>query len=527
MWLCLLVAVLAVTLAIQFAAEKVTTVQAQCVDMDRVIDSNVRLSRLTADTNHILHVASVIGREFQLEVLRRVLGRPDEQIEPALEEAEAASVVEERSVVGAAVTYRFAHAFFRQTLYEEILAPRRIRLHQSIARVLEEVHVRALDEHAAPADLASAVRYSELAARRAREVFAFGEAAYQLERALHIQELVDAEDRSKRCDLVLAFGEALVLAGDTPRAIAFAAPDAFALAESLGDRHRGFRACRIALDSLDVQGSILSAALLDYLPWAERADRLADQDGMERAYANLRLALMLAVQDRLPEARALRTETLAIARRSGDPETLFLAASFLLSSPGSTAAPLQGHRKRLAEEATTWPRERVSGPTLARVLWHAGRIALAEGDRARAVDLWRQLEELTERTNTLAGFFVYERDAILACLDGHLEEALVLVDRLRQLSDNAGASLRTIAHTFLMRLQLTLLLGRPDDGLSTLRDHVAQWPAAGENAFSPPALVIAQANALVALGRLPRRGYLPDLYWTSCQISTLKIRGGR
>ena len=36
------------------------------------------------------------------------------------------AVVEERSTVGGSVTYRFAHAFFRQTFYEEIIAPRRI-----------------------------------------------------------------------------------------------------------------------------------------------------------------------------------------------------------------------------------------------------------------------------------------------------------------------------------------------------------------------------------------------------------------
>jgi hypothetical protein len=30
-------------------------------------------------------------------------------------------------VVGTTITYRFSHAFFQQRLYDEILAPRRIR----------------------------------------------------------------------------------------------------------------------------------------------------------------------------------------------------------------------------------------------------------------------------------------------------------------------------------------------------------------------------------------------------------------
>ncbi len=47
------------------------------------------------------------------------------------------------------MTYRFTHAFFRQTLYEELSAPRRIRLHQQVARALEDVHARRPEEHAA------------------------------------------------------------------------------------------------------------------------------------------------------------------------------------------------------------------------------------------------------------------------------------------------------------------------------------------------------------------------------------------
>jgi predicted ATPase len=178
-----------------------------------------RLSRLSPATNQALRVASVIGREFQLEVLRRVHARPDEELESALEEAVAEAIVDEQLVVGATITYRFGHAFFQQTLSDEIMAPRRIRLHQQVARVLDEVfsNARRLEEHAAAlaehysfssdaSDLSKAVDYATLAAKRATEVFAYGEAARQLERALAVQDLVDPDDRVKRLDLLLAFG---------------------------------------------------------------------------------------------------------------------------------------------------------------------------------------------------------------------------------------------------------------------------------------------------------------------------------
>ena len=61
------------------------------------------------------------------------------------------------------------------------------------------------------------------------------------------------------------------------------------------------------------------------------------------------------------------------------------------------------------------------------VLWVAGRLQLAQGNRPRAEELWKQLDELAERTN-VATVVVYltQLDLIKAIVDGHLEEALTL-----------------------------------------------------------------------------------------------------
>src|SRR5262249_13481173 len=154
-----------------------------------------------------------------------------------------------------------------------------------------EEHADELAEHYAfssdAADLARAVRYGELAARRAADAFAHGEAARQLERALVVQDLVDPDDAAKRCDLLLLLGEALLPVGETDRVIEQIAPDALASAERLGDMSRAFRACRLALDGHIAQGATSSAALPDYLTWAERARGYATPDSTERVYADL------------------------------------------------------------------------------------------------------------------------------------------------------------------------------------------------------------------------------------------------
>ena len=144
-----------------------------------------RLSGLSDQCQSVLSVAAVIGREFPLQVLQTVAGVSEEELYSALEEASGVWVVEERSSVRGVLVFRFAHAFFRQTLYEETFAPRRIRLHQQVGRALEEVHSARPEEHAAELtdhfaqstereDLQKALRYGEMAAERAMSVTHMG-----------------------------------------------------------------------------------------------------------------------------------------------------------------------------------------------------------------------------------------------------------------------------------------------------------------------------------------------------------------
>jgi hypothetical protein len=186
--------------------------------------------------------------------------------------------------------------------------------------------------------------------------------------------------------------------------IARVAPDAFALAEGLSDRSRAFRACRLAIDASDAKGVITHLVLPEYLRWAERAATYADPQSIARIYANLALAAAQgggAGGRRVEVAqagRALQREALALAREHRDPETLFRSAFFPIQGGGPQ---YWEERVRLAEESTAWPREGVSVRALALVLWFAGCLQLAQGNRDRAEQLWRQLEELADRTRVV------------------------------------------------------------------------------------------------------------------------------
>ena len=66
-----------------------------------------RLSRLSTEANSVLSTAAVIGRDFRLDVLQQVAGLSEDDLFAALEEAQAAAVIEERSAAGTGVGFRF------------------------------------------------------------------------------------------------------------------------------------------------------------------------------------------------------------------------------------------------------------------------------------------------------------------------------------------------------------------------------------------------------------------------------------
>src|SRR5262249_45758470 len=156
----------------------------------------------------------------------------------------------------------------------------------------------------------------------------------------------------------------------------------------------------------------------------------------------------------------LRLEALTLARARDDPETLFKSA-FLTIVGG--APQHWAERLSLAEESIGWPREGVSAHTLGLVLLYAARLQLANGQRARAEDLWRDLAELAERTHVApVSAFVPASDAILAIVDGHLEDAAALLRRSVERADESGGSVRGRQFALSILLAPALYLGRAD-----------------------------------------------------------------
>jgi tetratricopeptide (TPR) repeat protein/archaellum biogenesis ATPase FlaH len=405
-----------------------------------------RLSLLSKECNQLLSVASVIGREFSLETMKAVINIPEDTFVNALKEAVRLSVLEERSQVGT-IRYRFTHAFFRQTLYEELIAPQRLKLHQQVARALETQYAKRLEEHAAElaehfshssdaVDLKKAVSYGEMAAKRAMDVYAYGEAVRLLEQAIKVQKVINSDDKEKVCDLLLDLCDALLDVPDTRRMFETEAPAAFALAESISDGVRASRACLAALWAIIYEQG-MGSVTPEISQWVECLDRYARPDTAERAWADTFLGISKYIAGDNLSGQRLLTQALGIARRIGDQYALWMAAGYFIhfrSSPQHTE-----ERIKLTEELWANRHNRPKGIFTLQASTGCGGVFLSMGQRKRAEEDFDDLRVMTERTANIRYYLASAgMDAVLALMDGRLDDALEIAESIRTRGEEAG-----------------------------------------------------------------------------------------
>jgi DNA-binding winged helix-turn-helix (wHTH) protein len=168
-----------------------------------------RLDRLSPEANRVLAVASVVGVGFSVALLERVADVERDRLLELLDEAQSCGVL--KASPRSLGRFTFGHDLVRQTLYHEISAPTRVRLHRRVGEALEESHrenpgphVAELAHHffqaAAGGEIAPAVLWGRRAAERAMRLLAWEEAARHDERILEIIGLATPVDERPRCE---------------------------------------------------------------------------------------------------------------------------------------------------------------------------------------------------------------------------------------------------------------------------------------------------------------------------------------
>ena len=187
-----------------------------------------RLRGLGDDCRQALSVAAVAGRDFELDVLERVLEHPRDRLIDLIEEAIDADVlVELAQSVG---RLSFSHALFRETIYEQLSATRKAAIHGRIAAAIEAAPTDRPDERAgtlayhyrAAGELRKAFDYHRRAATAAERVHAQETALENLDGAIVAGEMLGmtaATDETMR-DLYRARAWTFRLLGEPERALA-------------------------------------------------------------------------------------------------------------------------------------------------------------------------------------------------------------------------------------------------------------------------------------------------------------------
>jgi hypothetical protein len=105
---------------------------------------NGRLDRLEKQTKRILQEASVIGRDFLYEILKRI-SELAEHIDGELNHLERLDLIRTRSLQPE-IEYMFKHALTQEVVYNSLLKKERCAIHEQIAQVIETIFGERLAE---------------------------------------------------------------------------------------------------------------------------------------------------------------------------------------------------------------------------------------------------------------------------------------------------------------------------------------------------------------------------------------------
>jgi DNA-binding SARP family transcriptional activator len=244
-----------------------------------------RLSRLAAATTEMLELASVIGPQFDLNVLSDAAKLEGGTLASAITEAVDTGMIEEAS--GRKLAHRFTHELVRRAVYDRLAGMRRAELHLRVGEALEQAEATNPTELAHHFTLAAplggaerAVQYNVLAADAATALLAFEEATTRLSTALEL----GISGEGERARVQHRLGQALWITGQYERADEVL-DDALRAARAAGDEQTEWH---IRLDQAGHRGD---PANLEALAGeaVQVFERLDDDLGLTRA--RLRLAL--------------------------------------------------------------------------------------------------------------------------------------------------------------------------------------------------------------------------------------------
>ncbi|WP_308249678.1 ATP-binding protein [Sphaerisporangium fuscum] len=346
-----------------------------------------RTERLSEPAQRVLRAAAVAGRRIDHDLLRKVSGLDDAELEAAMREIVSRGLLLPDGDYG----YAFRHALLQEAVYTDLLPGERTRLHGEFSRLLHDSPAELAYHHLAGHDLPGALAASVEAGRRADRVGAPGEAHRHYDQALALWHRVPDAERVAGIDRVRL---ALLSA---------------AAADESGDPHQAINQLREVLSTTEPTAEIwerLAYYLIDSgddaaVEAARTAVELATGSPPDRPASGRMTARALATYarsltwtSRHDEVRELAGRALEAARSAGvrDAESSALISLAMVTE-------IEGHLER-AEELLALAAGISSGNLSIdlRAIFHLARVRYERGDLAAAAVIAEDGAKLARET---------------------------------------------------------------------------------------------------------------------------------
>ena len=345
-----------------------------------------RLDRLTQKVRETVQTASVLGREFIVDVLVEMLRSQRDKMPEYVYAAEQANIWAHVSEIN----YIFRHALLRDAAYSMQLESRKRDLHALACSAMEEVHRSDLEPyygeiayHAEKGNLKDkALQYLTLAGNLAMNAYQNRQAIDYFTRAL---AFLTEDDLETRFDLLIKRVECLYNIGDSVSQISDL-KESEKLARELMDDSLLARALMRQAHRCSVIGDYQNA-----IQYTSQAKELAQATHAEKVLMDAYIVLpdSLSHTGKITEASLQAEEGLAYARKSknrwGEAHMLMALGLALLELKGPNAA--QKHQEQALILAREVKDRYLEGKALNNL---ANAVGLAQGDYHAAYEYFFQ-----------------------------------------------------------------------------------------------------------------------------------------
>ena len=400
-----------------------------------------RLNQLTGQCNDLLSMAAVIGRRFNLKIIKQLLPEPEQPgVLETLEEAVNQGIIE--SVPDSISEYKFCHVLIRDILYEELSLTRKIILHQKVADALIQLRAKG-SEHSAgeiarhyyhalqggQAD--NAITYAIEAAEHAKKLSAHDEAREYYELVINIFSTDERRYADQKAEIYYRIVECVHAVGSPTEKTSEACGLVLEAARQ-SQQYELFAqaACRMVYVERSVEKQQKGLSAID-----EALSYLSESNQKVQADLLAHRAMSLCFNNRRREAERVAYEAVSVAGNCGDEavlsNSLCVALLVLRGRPEKLS-----ERIKLGERALTISTN--SNKNAAALLNDPQEWLILSyqelGDMDRVTTLIEHLEASVDQQYSFKGhYFAAGAKAYQALFKGRWQQAEVLIEEASEL----------------------------------------------------------------------------------------------